>query len=59
MGLDNLTWGSTQWGTWDWWDDAVDEAFVLLPAEAQNPKFAPGFDFTKLQRDLIQVARWF
>jgi hypothetical protein len=51
-----LTWGSTQKGTWAWWDRCVDEAYVLLPPEAKLPEFAPGFDFERLQKDLAEVA---
>ena len=57
-GVNMLTWGDTQWGTWEWWDDCVDEAYVILPPEAPYPEFAPGFDFQKLQKDLISVAEW-
>jgi hypothetical protein len=51
-----LTWGATQDGTWDWWDQTVDEAYAILPAEAQNLGFAPGFDFAQLQSDLKLVT---
>src|SRR6266478_3031580 len=26
-----LTWGSTQQGTWGWWDECVDEAYAIVP----------------------------
>jgi len=58
QGVNMLTWGDTQWGTWEWWDECVDEAYVILPPEAPSPLFAPGFDFAKLQKDLILVAEW-
>jgi hypothetical protein len=51
-----LTWGNTQQGTWAWWDECVDEAYALLPTEAVDPRFAPGFDVAQLQADLTQVA---
>lgn len=51
-----LTWGDTQEGTWDWWDECVDEAHCILPAEALQPGFAPGFDFHQLKADLAAVA---
>lgn len=57
-GVNMLTWGDTQWGTWEWWDECVDEAYVILAPEASNPLFAPGFDFAKLKKDLISVAEW-
>jgi hypothetical protein len=34
----------------------VDEAYAILPSEAQQPGFAPGFDFDQLKIDLQAVA---
>jgi hypothetical protein len=34
----------------------VDEAYAILPPEAQKPGFAKGFDFAQLQSDLNDVA---
>ena len=51
-----LTWGNTQQATWDWWDECVDEAYAIIPPEAKNPKFAPGFDLKQLEADLAAVA---
>jgi hypothetical protein len=51
-----LTWGSTQQGTWDWWDECVDEAYAILPQAAAKAGFAPGFDIKQLQADLARVA---
>jgi len=51
-----LTWGSLQFGTWEWWDACVDEAYVLLPPQAAQAGFAPGFDFAQLQSDLALVT---
>ena len=51
-----LTWGNTQQGTWGWWDECVDEAYAILPPEASNPAFAPGFNLAQLQADLADVA---
>jgi hypothetical protein len=55
-GITVLTWGSTQQGTWAWWDECVDEAYAILPPEAAKPGFATGFDFAQLQADLDDVA---
>jgi len=55
-GVTVLTWGNTQQGTWGWWDECVDEAYAILPPQAQTPGFAPGFDFAQLQADLNDVA---
>ncbi len=55
-GVTVLTWGNTQQATWAWWDECVDEAYAILPQEAQTPGFAPGFDFAQLKTDLSAVA---
>ena len=55
-GVTVLTWGNTQQGTWAWWDECVDEAYAILPPEAKNTEFAPGFDLAQLQTDLSAVA---
>ena len=55
-GVTVLTWGNTQQATWAWWDECVDEAYAILPPEAKNPAFAPGFNLTQLQTDLANVA---
>ena len=47
-----LTWGGIARATWDWWNEMVDEAYVLLPDEAKDPSFAPGFDYALLESDL-------
>jgi len=46
----------TQRATWAWWDECVDEAYAILPAESKVPGFAPGFDFAQLKADLADVA---
>jgi hypothetical protein len=51
-----LTWGTTQQGTWAWWDECVDEAYVILPSEAKSAGFSSAFNFDQLQADLNQVA---
>ena len=55
-GVTVLTWGNTQKATWAWWDECVDEAYAILPPEAKQANFAPGFNFAQLQTDLGQVA---
>ncbi|SRR5579871_380041 len=55
-GVSVLTWGNIQQGTWAWWDECVDEAYAILPAEATRPDFAPGFDVAQLQTDLAAVS---
>jgi hypothetical protein len=55
-GLNMLTWGSSQEGTWAWWDECVDEAYAIVPPEAKDPDFAPGFDVKQLLADLNDVA---
>ena len=51
-----LTWGNTQLAKWTWWDECVDEAYAILPPEAEKEGFAPGFDIAALQSDLQAVA---
>jgi hypothetical protein len=51
-----LTWGNIQKGTWEWWDECVDEAYAILPPEATKPEFDPGFDYEQLKADLDEVA---
>jgi hypothetical protein len=55
-GLTVLTWGNTQQATWGWWDECVDEAYVILPPEAAKPDFSPGLNIAQLQADLGAVA---
>jgi len=55
-GVTVLTWGNTQEGTWAWWDECVDEAYAILPPQAANADFAPGFNITQLKADLKAVA---
>jgi hypothetical protein len=55
-GVTVLTWGNTQQGTWAWWDECVDEAYAILPPQAEDPSFAPGFDLAQLKADLNDVA---
>ena len=43
-------------GTWAWWDECVDEAYALLPTDAEKAGFAPGFNFAQLKTDLAAVA---
>jgi hypothetical protein len=54
-GVTVLTWGNTQKATWGWWDECVDEAYAILPPEAEQHVFT-GFDFAQLQADLQAVA---
>jgi hypothetical protein len=51
-GVTVLTWGNTQKATWPWWDECVDECYAILPPEAENTGFAPGFNYAQLQSDL-------
>jgi hypothetical protein len=51
-----LTWGNTQQATWAWWDECVDEAYAILPPEAEKSGFAQGFNFAQLKADLNDVA---
>lgn len=55
-GVTVLTWGNTQKATWAWWDECVDEGYAILPPEAKQADFAPGFNFVQLKTDLAAVA---
>jgi hypothetical protein len=55
-GVTVLTWGNTQQATWAWWDECVDEAYAILPPQAKEKNFAPGYDLAQLQEDLNEVA---
>jgi hypothetical protein len=51
-GVTVLTWRNTQQATWGWWDECVDEACAMLPPDAKDPQFAPGFNLAQLQSRL-------
>jgi hypothetical protein len=51
-----LTWGGVQYATYDWLSECVDEIHCLLPPEAKNPAFMPGFDYAQLQADLKKIG---
>lgn len=55
-GVDVLTWGARQRGSWAWWDECVDESYVLLPTEAKTAGFVPGHNFKQLQADLAMIT---
>jgi len=55
-GVTVLTWGNTQKATWAWWDECVDECYAILPKDAEQNGFAPGFNYAQLQADLSAVA---
>ena len=50
-----LTWGGLQHGSWGWWGECVEEAYVILPPQATSASFAPGFNFAQLQADLAAL----
>ena len=55
-GVTVLTWGSTQKGTWGWWDECVDEAYAILAPQAKKQDVSPGVNFDQLKADLAAVA---
>lgn len=55
--ITNLTWGDRQDGTWAWWDETVDECYAIIPPQAKDPTFAPGFDYDLLMSDLAHVSK--
>jgi hypothetical protein len=56
-GVTLLTWGNTQIGTWEWWDECVDECYAIIPPEAKNPSFTPGLNYTQLLADLSLITK--
>jgi hypothetical protein len=53
----NLTWGNDQLGTWAWVDQTWDECYAIIPVEAKDPLFAPGFNVDQLIADLAYVQK--
>lgn len=54
-----VTWGQTQQLNWDWWDQYVDEAYVVITQDWINAitKTTPsGFDLATLQADLASIS---
>ena len=51
-----LTWGSSTTATWNWERECVQEAYVIIPVEAQEPGYMPGLDLAHLMRDLKVVT---
>ncbi len=51
-----LTWGKKQLATWDWLFDQGDEAYVILPPEAESYGFADWFDFEQLRSALAKIT---
>ena len=56
IGLLASTWGKFQPWTWAGWLQMVDECYIVLPAEAADPNFSPGFDSQKLLSLLPALA---
>ena len=56
LGVEALSWGGQVRGTWPWFNECVDEAYVLIPAEAATPGYIPGFNSTQLLADLAGVT---
>ena len=54
--LTALTWGSEVGATEPWFTECVDEAYVLIPAEAAVSGYIPGFNSEQLLADLAIVT---
>jgi hypothetical protein len=54
----NLTWGDKQDGTVPWWNQTVDEAWLLVFPEEQQPEYLKdlGFDWDTLMADAQAIA---
>ena len=55
-GLKALSWGGQVMGTWPWFDECVDESYVIVPQEAATPGYIPGLDIEHLLADLKEVT---
>ena len=53
----NLTWGNTQDGTVAWWNECVDEAWLIIFPEAKQPGFLEGFNWDQLWADAQSIAK--
>ena len=51
-----LTWGDTEDFGPSWWSCCVDEVHAILPLEAKQPGFLPGFDLQKFETALAAVT---
>jgi hypothetical protein len=54
----NLTWGNTQEGTKEWWNECVDEAWLMILPEEKNQEYLAsfGFDWDQLLADAKAIA---
>jgi len=50
-----LTWGGLVRASWEWWYEMVDESYAVLPPEAREKGFAPGYDYAGLASDLVLI----
>lgn len=51
-----LTWGNDIDAYWTWWDTCVDEVWLIVPTEAKQPDFLPGFAWDQLMADAQVIA---
>jgi hypothetical protein len=51
-----LTWGNTATANYAWEAECCDELYAIIPAEAAQSGYAPGFDLAALQADLADVT---
>ena len=54
LGMDIITWGSTESMTWEWWENYGSEAWVVIPEIFVEADHGPvwSIDILKLQQDL-------
>ena len=50
-GVQLLTWGRVQRGTWEWWNECVDEVYAILPARAPR-RWPLGLDVRQFEVDV-------
>lgn len=51
-----LTWGDEQPFKLSWWQECVDEAYVIIPKQAKYSAFAPGFNIEQLEADAKLIS---
>jgi len=53
----NLTWGDKQDGTVAWWNECVDEAWLIIFPEVKETGFLDGFNWDQLWADANAIAK--
>ena len=57
MTTKSLTWGNDQFGDVSFWDACVEEAWLAIAPEAQQPEYCPGFAWSDLMADAKAITK--